>query len=242
LGDSIFAASEKGAVWFPILNGGKQFVGKIKMELKGGLLPILGAYPIIMVGANVDGKPDFATVAWTGVAASMPPSITIALQHHRYSLKGIRQNMTFSVNIPGIDLVKETDYCGLASGKRVDKAKDCGFTVFYGKESSIPFIEQCPINHGCEVVQILNLGSHELIVGRIVETHVSEDCLIKGRPDLSKVATFVLAGRSYYRIGEYEGDAFRCGIAINPKAKLDTLDELKQVRRKGGYEGKKWRK
>jgi flavin reductase (DIM6/NTAB) family NADH-FMN oxidoreductase RutF len=214
-------------------------MGKIRLDLKGGPLPILGAYPIIMVGAKVDGKPDFATVAWTGVAASVPPSVTIALQHHRYSLKGIRQNMTFSVNIPGIDLVKETDYCGLASGKRVDKVEDCGFTVFYGKVESIPFIEQCPINHACEVVQILNLGSHELIVGRIVETHVSEDCLVKGRPDHAKIKPFVFAGRGYFGIGEHEGDAFRCGIAINPKAKLDTLDELKRMSRNDSSEDEK---
>jgi len=204
-------------------------MAKKRFEYTAGPLPILGVYPTIMIGANVDGKPDFATVAWTGVAASVPPSITIALQHHRYSLKGVRQNMTFSVNIPSAAQVKETDYCGLASGARIDKVKDCRFTVFYGKLESAPFIEECPINHGCEVVQILNLGSHELIVGRIVDTHVSEECLTDGRPDPSKVQPFVFGGRGYYALGEYIGDAFRCGIDVNPKAKLDTLDELKKA-------------
>ena len=203
-------------------------MGKVKLELKSGPLPILGAYPAIMIGVNVDGKPDFTTVAWTGVAASVPPSITIALQHHRHSLKGVRQNMVFSVNIPSAGMVKETDYCGLASGARIDKAKDCRFTVFYGKLQSAPFIEQCPINHGCEVVQILNLGSHELIVGKIVETHVSDDCLVDDKLDVSKIQPFVFAGRGYYAIGEHIGDAFKCGIAINPKARLDTLEELKK--------------
>jgi flavin reductase (DIM6/NTAB) family NADH-FMN oxidoreductase RutF len=211
-------------------------MAKVKLEPKSGPLPILGVYPAVMIGVNVDGVPDFTTVAWTGVAASVPPAITIALQHHRHSLKGVRQNMTFSVNIPSIHQVKETDYCGLASGARVDKAKDCGFKVFYGKLSSAPFIEQCPINHGCEVVQILNLGSHELIVGRIVETQVSEDCLVDGRPDPAKVQPFVFAGRGYNAIGGYIGDAFRCGIEINPRAKLDTLDELKKMRENAASE------
>lgn len=205
-------------------------MAKIKLEFKAGPLPILGVYPTIMIGANVDGKPDFTTVAWTGVAASVPPSVTIALQHHRHSLKGVRQNMTFSVNIPSVSQVKETDYCGLASGARIDKAADCGFTVFYGKLQSAPMIEQCPISHSCEVVQILNLGSHELIVGKIVESFVSEDCLTDGRPDTSKVRPFVFGGPGYYALGDYIGDAFRCGIAVNPKAKLDTLDELKNKR------------
>jgi flavin reductase (DIM6/NTAB) family NADH-FMN oxidoreductase RutF len=208
-------------------------MAKMKLEPKAGPMPILGFYPTIMIGANVDGKPDFTTVAWTGVAASVPPHITIALQHHRYSLKGVRQNMSFSVNIPSAAQVKETDYCGLASGARVDKTADCGFSVFYGKLKNVPFIEQCPINHGCEVVQILNLGSHELIVGRIVESHVSEECMTNGMPDPAKVNPFLFAGSGYYRIGEYLGDAFRCGIAINPKAKLDTLDEIKKMSEKG---------
>jgi flavin reductase (DIM6/NTAB) family NADH-FMN oxidoreductase RutF len=207
-------------------------MAKIKLEPKAGPLPLLGIYPTIIVGVNVDGKPDFTTVAWTGVAASVPPSITIALQHHRHSLKGVRQHMTFSVNIPSASLVKETDYCGLASGARIDKAADCGFSVFYGKLKNAPFIEQCPINHACEVVQILNLGSHELIVGKIVESHASEECMVDGRPDPAKVKPFVFAGFGYFGIGEHLGDAFRCGIAINPKAKLDTLDELKKMSEK----------
>jgi len=203
-------------------------MAKITLETNSGHTPVLGFYPTILIGAVVDGKPDFTTVAWTGVAASVPPSITIALQHHRYSLKGVRQNMTFSVNIPSTDLVRETDYCGLASGARIDKAADCRFNVFYGKVKSAPFIEQCPINHACEVVQILNLGSHELIVGKIVETQVSEECLVNGWLDPVKVKPFLFAGLGYYGIGERLGDAFRCGIAINPKASLDTLEELKR--------------
>jgi flavin reductase (DIM6/NTAB) family NADH-FMN oxidoreductase RutF len=216
-------------------------MAKIKLEMKAGPLPILGLYPTILIGVDVDGKPDFTTVAWTGVAASIPPSVTIALQHHRHSLKGVRQHMAFSVNIPSADLVKETDYCGLASGARIDKAKDCGFTVFYGKLKNVPFIEQCPLNHACEVVQILNLGSHELIVGRIVESHASEECLINGKPDPQRVKPFVFARSGYYEIGSHLGKAFNCGIDINPKARLDTLDELKMAVKESGRKGRKQR-
>jgi flavin reductase (DIM6/NTAB) family NADH-FMN oxidoreductase RutF len=204
-------------------------MAKITSEPKAGRMPVLGLCPTIMIGVNVDGQPDFTTIAWTGVAASVPPTITIALQHHRHSLKGVRQNMAFSVNIPSSDLVKETDYCGLASGARIDKAADCKFKVFYGKNPNVPFIEQCPINHACEVIQILNIGSHELIVGRIIESHVSEECLTNGKPDLAKVKPFLYTNLKYYGIGEFLGDAFKCGIAVNPDAKLDTLDEIKKA-------------
>jgi len=207
-------------------------MNKIKLDFKSGPLPILGAYPVIMIGALVDDVPDFTTVAWTGVAASVPPSVTIALQHHRHSLKGVRRHMTFSVNIPGTHQVKETDYCGLASGARVDKTADCHFKVFYGKLGTAPMIEQCPVNHACEVIQILNLGSHELIVGKIVETFASEECLTKGRPDPVKTQPFMFTGKGYYSLGEYCGDAFRSGIDINPKVRLDTLEELKKMKNK----------
>ncbi|MDM7994903.1 MAG: flavin reductase family protein [Acidobacteriota bacterium] len=204
-------------------------MGKIKLEQKAaGPLPILGFYPTIMIGVDVDEKPDFTTVAWTGVASSIPPHITIALQHHRHSLKGVRRHMAFSVNIPSGDQVKETDYCGLASGARIDKVADCHFDVFYGRLKNVPFIEQCPINHGCEVVQILNLGSHELIVGKVVESFITEECLTDGRPDPAKVNAFLFAGFGYYTMGQHLGNAFRCGIDINPKARLDTLEELKK--------------
>jgi flavin reductase (DIM6/NTAB) family NADH-FMN oxidoreductase RutF len=176
-------------------------------------------HPTVLVGANVDGKPDFAAVAWTGVAAGNPPSITIGLQPHRYSLKGIYQNRTFSVNIPSIDLVKETDYCGLVSGADTDKVKDCKFKVFYGKTVSAPLIEQCPINLECEVSHILNLGSHMLVVGKVVETHFSEDCLTDGQPDINKVKPFAFGPGGYFAIGKAFAEAFKIGWEIKGKPK-----------------------
>jgi flavin reductase (DIM6/NTAB) family NADH-FMN oxidoreductase RutF len=197
-------------------------MGKVKLEQGTGPVPILAAYPVVIVGSLVNGKPDFATVAWTGVAASNPPAISIALQHHRYSLKGIRQNMTFSVNIPSADLIKETDYCGLVSGAKFDKVKDCGFKVFYGKSDTAPLIEQCPINHACEVVQILDLGSHELIIGRITETYVSQDYMTDGRTDDKKVNPLFFAYGGYSVLGKSAGRAFQIGREINPAAKIDA--------------------
>jgi flavin reductase (DIM6/NTAB) family NADH-FMN oxidoreductase RutF len=183
-------------------------------KLKMGPQPMLWAHPTVLVGADVDGKPDFATVAWTGVVASTPPAVSIALQHPRYSLKGIRQNLTFSVNIPSRELVRETDYCGLISGAKTDKVKDCKFKVFYGKTPNAPLIEQCPINLECAVRHILNMGSHALVIGEVVETHVSEDCLTKGHPDIRKVKPFAYIPGKYHAIGKAFADAFSIGREI----------------------------
>jgi len=186
---------------------------------KLGPQPMIFPHPTVLVGAMTDGKPDFAAVAWTGVAASNPASVSIALQPHRYSLKGIYQNRTFSVNIPSADLVKETDYCGMVSGKDTDKVKDCKFKVFYGNIKTAPLIEQCPINLECEVSHILNLGSHHLVVGKIIETYVSEDCITDDKPDMAKVKGFVFGYAKYYSIGEPIANAFKVGWEIKPRPK-----------------------
>jgi flavin reductase (DIM6/NTAB) family NADH-FMN oxidoreductase RutF len=184
---------------------------------KLGPLPMLWPHPTVLVGSHVDGRPDFAAVAWTGVAAGSPPSVTIGLQPHRYSLKGIYQNMTFSVNIPSCDLVKETDYCGLVSGAKTDKVRDCGFKIFYGSLDTAPLIEECPINLECEATHFLNLDSHILVVGKVVETYFSEDCLTDDRPDINKVKPFVFGPGKYHTIGEAFADAFKIGREIESR-------------------------
>lgn len=178
---------------------------------KLGPMPLIWPHPTVLVGADVDGVPDFTAVAWAGVAASNPPQVSIALQHPRHSLKGIFRNRTFSVNVPSEDLVKETDYCGLVSGRDADKATVCGFEVFYGETPAAPMIEICPINLECAVRHLLDLGSHVLVVGEVKEVHVSEDCLTEGRPDIGKVRPFVFGPGRYHKVGEAFADAFRIG-------------------------------
>jgi flavin reductase (DIM6/NTAB) family NADH-FMN oxidoreductase RutF len=179
-----------------------------------GPQPLLWAHPTVLVGAVVDGKPDFTAVAWTGVAASKPPAVTIALQHHRYSLKGIRKNYTFSINIPSADLVKETDYCGLISGADTDKVADCKFKIFYGKLATAPLIEQCPINLECEVVQLIDMGSHLLVIGTVAEVYATEACLTDGKPDVLKVKPFTFFPPHYRAIGVPIADTFKSGREI----------------------------
>jgi flavin reductase (DIM6/NTAB) family NADH-FMN oxidoreductase RutF len=184
---------------------------------KMGPQPMLWPHPTVLVGANVDGKPDFATVAWAGVVSGNPAAVAIGLQPHRYSLKGIYQNRTFSVNVPSVDLVKETDYCGLVSGEKTDKVKDCGFKVIFGDLKTAPLIEQCPINLECEAIHFINLGSHTLVVGRVAETYFSEDCLTGDHPDINKVSPFVFGPGKYHAIGGAIADAFGIGKEMKSK-------------------------
>ena len=142
-----------------------------------GPQPWLNPMPALLIGAVVEGKPTFMTVAWGGVANGEPPMVSLAIRPHRYTLLGIRENSQFSVNVPSISQIKEVDYCGIRSGDKNNKVEKCGFDVFYGTLENAPLIEQCPINLECTVKQIVTLDSHLLVIGLIAETHVSDDCL-----------------------------------------------------------------
>jgi flavin reductase (DIM6/NTAB) family NADH-FMN oxidoreductase RutF len=175
---------------------------------------LLYPLPAILAGANVDGKPNFSTYAWCGIVNSNPPMLSVAFQHKRYTLKGIKQNGTFSVNIPSVALMKEVDYCGLVSGRNANKAADCKFSVFYGKLSSAPMVSQCPVNLECSTVHILNLGSHELVVGQIEEVHITDSCLTNGEPDVDKIKPFLWVtapANQYCVLGSPIGEAFSVG-------------------------------
>ena len=173
--------------------------------------------PVLLVGANVDDKPNFMTAAWGGVTNGEPPMLSVAIRPQRHTHKGISQNLTFSVNLPSADLIKETDYCGTASGAKVNKAEACRFSVFYGKLGNAPLIEQCPINLECKVVHTLKLDSHSLFIGRVEETHFSESCLTNGKPDIDKIKPFIYTiepARQYLAFGEVIGQAFHIGREV----------------------------
>lgn len=190
-------------------------MAKIEMEPSRWMYP----RPTLLVGANIDGKPNFMTVGGGGVANADPPMIAVPIRHHQYTLKGILQNFTFSVNTPSEDMVKETDYCGVVSGARVDKVKDCGFEIFYGNLGTAPLIEQCPINLECKVVNILNLGIHSFVIGEVKGTFISEDCLTDGKPDVKKIKPIVfnLESREYSSIGDVIAKAFSIGREFKPE-------------------------
>jgi flavin reductase (DIM6/NTAB) family NADH-FMN oxidoreductase RutF len=176
--------------------------------------------PALLVGALVDGKPNFMTAAWGGIANGEPPMISVAIRHGRHTRKGITQNLAFSVNIPSVDMVKAVDYCGTTSGSEVDKVKACQFKVFYGKLGNTPLIEQCPVNLECSVVHTLDLGSHSLIVGRIEETHVTQSCLSNGEPDVNKIKPLIYItqpARRYQALGEVVAEAFSVGKKLKAK-------------------------
>lgn len=191
-------------------------MSKVKMG------PTTLAYPMpaFLVGADVEDRANFLMVAWGGIACGTPPMISVAIKHDRYTLKGIRQKGTFSVNVPPAGLVAEADFCGIVTGAKYDKPAVCGFSVFYGQPGSAPMIEECPVNFECKVEHSLDLGSHVLVVGSIQETFVSEDCLTGGKPDVSKIRPFLYSSglkSEYLEFGGPIAPAFKKGREIKKK-------------------------
>jgi len=172
---------------------------------------LLYPMPAVLVGALVDGKANFMTAAWCGIACLKPPAISVAINTARHTLKGIQQNGTFSINVPSADLVKEVDYCGIYSGGKRDKSSV--FKIFYGELQTVPLIEECPVNLECRLIQSLNIGSHDLVVGEILETHITESCLTDGKADPEKINPLVFspAVQKYHRLGPVIAQAFHVG-------------------------------
>jgi flavin reductase (DIM6/NTAB) family NADH-FMN oxidoreductase RutF len=174
-----------------------------------GALNCLYPMPTTLVGATVDGKPNFITIAHVGIMDFVSISLGMAKIH--YTNAGIKANRTFSVNIPGAALVKETDYCGIVSGKNTDKARL--FEVFYGRLKTAPMIKECPINMECKLIQVVDFPKHDIFIGEIVETYCDEECLTEGVVDFARVhpMLFVMSDKGYYKMGERLAGAWHIG-------------------------------
>ena len=174
-----------------------------------GPRPFLTPMPTILVGANVGGRPNYMTVAWAGVACMDPPMIAIAINKVRHTEKGIMENGTFSVNIPSAKDALATDYVGIVSGAKVDKSGV--FETVYGKLNTAPLVATFPVNIECRLKETLELGSHNLHVGEVVDVHVAKECLTGGAPDPRKIDPLIFAGSEYCQLGAVVGKAFSMG-------------------------------
>jgi flavin reductase (DIM6/NTAB) family NADH-FMN oxidoreductase RutF len=182
---------------------------KVTLGAKNCLYPTLTT----LVGANVNGKPNYITIAYVGIMDHH--SISLGMNKAHYTNAGIKENGTFSVNVPSVEMVKKTDYFGLVSGKRVDKA--ALVESFYGKLETAPMIKECSINMECRLIQIVDFPRHDVFVGAVVETYCDEAILKDGVVDLGKVQPilFAMHGPSYYKLGERFAQAWSIGKELN---------------------------
>ncbi len=188
--------------------------------MKKKLAPINLLYPTptVLVGAVVNGRPNFITIAHIGIVNHARPFlISLSMGKAHYTNAGIKENKAFSVNIPSENLVAETDYVGLVTGKKVDKS--ALFDLFYGELATAPLITGCPVNMACRLHDIYDTPTHDLFIGRIVETYADDSVLNETVVDISRVKPllFDMSSKKYWSLGPAVADCWRVGKSIKKK-------------------------
>ena len=145
-----------------------------KRNLKGSV--VLNPVPAVLVTCkNSVGKDNVFTVAWVGTICSRPPMLSISIRPERLSYDYIKETMEFTINLPSKKQTKVVDFCGVRSGRQINKIKECAFTLHDGLKVKSSYIEECPINIECKVKDIIKLGSHDMFIAEVLTSHINED-------------------------------------------------------------------
>ena len=175
-------------------------------QLKPGTL--LCPVPAVMVScASENDKPNIITIAWAGTVCSQPPMVSVSVRKERHSHHIIKETGEFVVNLVGRDQLKACDYCGVKSGRDTDKFADCHLTpVAVPELQYTPAIGDSPLYLACKVEHVLELGSHDAFVARIVGMGVSKDIMdANGKIDLRKADLACYSHGVYYALGDAMG-------------------------------------
>lgn len=175
--------------------------------------------PAVMVSTgDQDGNSNILTVAWTGTVCTNPPMVYISVRPERYSYHMIKESGEFVINLTTRSLARAADYCGVRSGRDVDKWKECGLSRAGSSELRYaPAIAESPVNIECRVKQILELGSHHMFLAEVAAVHVEETYLDeKGRFDLNGTGLIAYSHGEYMDLGKVLGTF---GYSVRKKKK-----------------------
>lgn len=163
--------------------------------------------PAVMISCQRPGeKPNIITVAWAGTVCSDPAMVSISVRKERYSHDIITETGEFVINLTTKKLCKATDYCGVRSGKNVDKFKEMKLTPWHSSIISAPGIAESPVNIECKVTQVIELGSHDMILATVEAVNVDESLLdSKGRLMLEKADLISYSHGEYFELGKKLG-------------------------------------
>ncbi len=164
--------------------------------------------PVVMVSCGRAGeKPNIITAAWAGTVCSEPPMLSVSVRKERYSHDMIRESGEFVVNLVSRELVRACDFCGVRSGRDTDKFAEMGLTAEKTPHLSLaPAIGQSPVSLECRVTEVLELGSHDMFLAKILGVLV-EDSLLdeKGALDLDRAELVAYSHGEYHLLGELLG-------------------------------------
>ena len=169
---------------------------------------MLNPVPAVMVSvADEDHRPNIITVAWAGTICTNPPMVSISVRPSRYSYDIIEKTGEFVINLTTEKLARACDYCGVVSGRDVDKFAACGLHSAPGSVlTDCPILEESPVNLECKVTQVIPLGSHDLFLAEVVACDVDESLLDEnGKLCLEKAKLIVYSHGEYLALGKKLG-------------------------------------
>lgn len=163
--------------------------------------------PAVMVSCQRPGeKPNIVTIAWAGTICSTPPMVSISVRPERYSYDIIKETGEFVINLTTKDLAYATDYCGVKSGRDIDKFKECNLTPEPSKELQVPGIAESPVNIECKVTEIKKLGSHDMFLAEVVSVSIDDRYIDEtGKFDLESTGLMAYSHGKYMELGNLIG-------------------------------------
>lgn len=162
--------------------------------------------PVVMVTSGDFENSNIITVAWTGVINTDPAMVYVSIRPSRYSYHIIAENKEFAINLTNERLAFATDWCGVKSGKDVDKFKAMKLTKEKAKFIKCPLIKESPVSIECRVEKAINLGSHSMFAARVLSIDADERYINeKGAFDISKCNLIAYANGGYYSLGKKIG-------------------------------------
>jgi len=160
-------------------------------------------------------KSNIITVAWTGIINTKPAMVYISVKPERYSNKIIKETREFVINLTNDELAYATDWCGVKSGKDVDKFKEMKLTKEKANFVNCPMIKESPVSIECKVKEIKKLGSHDMFIADVLAINADEKYFdSKGAFDISKCNLIAYANGGYYKLGKKIG---KFGYSVQKK-------------------------
>ena len=175
-----------------------------KQTWKGSTL--LNPEPPVLVSCGSMEAANLITIGWTGTICTQPSMVSISVRPERYSYQLIKASGEFVINLPTRKLVRAVDWCGVKSGRDVDKFAACGLTAAAASKVGAPLLAESPLNMECRVTQIIPLGSHDLFLAEVVACDVEESLLDeKGKLCLDKAGLLAYSHGEYFSLGKQLG-------------------------------------
>ena len=171
-----------------------------KVSWKPGTM--LFPVPPVMVTCGTLDKPNVFTAAWTGIINSEPPMTYISVRPSRYSHHLIEESREFVINIANLPLAKACDFCGVRSGKTIDKFKEMDLEIEPCSKVNVPMLKAAPVSLECKVFDVKRFGTHDMFMAEIVNVNIDDRYIEEdGRLAIEKAGLLAFAHGRYYTLG-----------------------------------------